>query len=296
MEISSINPVNAYLLTIHSPATIESCTSRLRHFCQFAFNNKKFDLCQWVDLNYIDVLGFMQHQRESGLVYASINVSLSIIKNVALQAWQLDIISIEQYMRIKTIKGLKGERIVAGRALSIEEVTRVKQAYNKADTPSKCRNYAIFALAVGTGLRRNEIFTLNIENFTGNKLIVTGKRNKTRTLYLSEFVKKAVDRWLFFHDEESGALFVRIFTSGNFGERIGEQSIHKAIESLQRGFDFDRFTTHDLRRTFATTLLDVGADKFAVQRLMGHSSLNTTELYDRRGEKAAKAAIDLLPF
>jgi integrase len=56
------------------------------------------------------------------------------------------------------------------------------------------------------------------------------------------------------------------------------------------------FTMHDLRRTFATVLLDVGADKFAVQRLMGHSSLVTTELYDRRGEKAAIDAIKLLPF
>ena len=215
MRNTQINPVDAYFLTINSKATIQSSFFRLRAFCLFTFNNSDFDLCNWSDFSYIKVLSFKQHQRELGLAFSSINVTLSILKSVALQAWQLNIV---------------------------------------------------------------------------------GKGNKERTIYLRPFVQAALKSWLAINDNESGALFVRIFSGGKLGNRLGVLSIHRAIERIQSNTDLERFTTHDLRRTFTTTLLDANADKFAVQRLLGHSSLVTTERYDKRGERAAKAAIELLPY
>ncbi|MFT5755915.1 MAG: integrase/recombinase XerD [Alteromonadaceae bacterium] len=96
---------------------------------------------------------------------------------------------------------------------------------------------------------------------------------------------------------DRGALFSHIDKADNFnGKRLSVHGIHYSIMILRDNVNIKHFTMHDLRRTFAITLLDVGADRFAVQRFMGHSSLATTELYDRRGEKAQVEAIKLLPF
>ncbi len=296
MESSKINPVSAYFLTINSASTIQSSIFRLRSFCQFTFNEVDFNQCDWNGLSYINVLSYMQHQRESGLAYSSINVTLSILKSVALQAWQLSVINIDEYMRIKTTKGLRGARVDAGRSLSVNEIQNIKKKCTSSDDKTAKRNFAIFALGCGAGLRRIELSRLDIENIHDDKLQVIGKGNKERVVYLNPFTQKAVKNWLDVRDSDSGALFVRIFANNKVGKRIGVLSIHRAIEKIQINSRADRFTTHDLRRTFATMLLDANADKFAVQRLLGHSSLNTTERYDKRGDRAAKAAIELLPF
>jgi len=133
---------------------------------------------------------------------------------------------------------------------------------------------------------------LNIEHITDNKIIVSGKGNKERVVFLTSFTKKTVQALINKLGRQKGALFVNVKTN----KRITISGIHCAIHRIVKLSKCRHFTTHDLRRTFATTLLDVGADKFAVQHLMGHSSLSTTEIYDRRGEKSMKEAIKLLPF
>ncbi|PCH95648.1 MAG: hypothetical protein COB83_07985 [Gammaproteobacteria bacterium] len=296
MKSSNINPVKAYFLTINSKATIQSSHFRLKAFCLFTFSQADFDKCDWSALDYIKILTYMKHQKSLNLAFSSVNVTLSILKSVAMQAWQLSIINIENYMRIKTIRGIKGARVNKGFALSVDDVHLIKRNSDKCKRLVSRRNFAIFAVACGAGLRRVELARLNIENIQDDKLVIIGKNNKERAVYLSPFVKKALNDWLKVLNSEIGALFVRIFASGEMGERVGLLSVHRAIERIQENSGLPRFTTHDLRRTFATTLLDANADKFAVQRLLGHTSLNTTERYDRRGDRAAKAAIELLPF
>ena len=296
MESSKIDPVSAYFLTVNSKSTIQSSIFRLRGFCRFTFDNDDFSNCDWSQLNYIKILTFMKHQQALGLAFSSVNVSLSILKSVAQQAWKLGVIDIDCYMRIKTTKGIKGTRVNKGISLSVDDVNAIKKRCDNCGNKTDIRNFAIFALACGAGLRRIELARLNIENIQDDKLLIVGKNNKERVVYLSKFVKNALKKWFDIQKKESGALFVRIFASGELGKRVGILSIHRAIERIQKDSNLPRFTTHDLRRTFATTLLDANADKFAVQRLLGHSSLNTTERYDKRGERAAKAAIELLPF
>jgi len=296
MNNNIISPADAYFLTINSIATKDSSFYRLRNFCMFTFNTPDFDLCKWGDLTYIKVLDFMCHQQKKELSFSSINVGLSLLKGVALHAWQLEVISIESYMRIKAIKKLKTSKLSSGRALSLEEIEILKQKHERATSVIEIRDFAVFALAVGTGLRRHELSKLDIEQFNSDKLIITGKGNKDRVVYLTPFVIKSVKRWLSVRNASKGALFARIFRDDTFGKRLQIQGIHGSIRKTQLNSGVAHFTTHDLRRTFATTLLDVGADKFAVQRLMGHELLSTTERYDKRGDRAAKAAIDLLPF
>jgi site-specific recombinase XerD len=300
MEINTatkqLNPVTVYFLNLNSITTINSYKFRIRGFCLFAFNIKDYLTCDWSELNYIKVLEFISIQKELNRAHTSINVTLSAIKSVAFHSWQLNIISTDEYLRIKNIKCIKGHRLAAGRTLTLDEINKLRAFFLSSNDIMMKRNHAIFALACGAGLRRRELMLLNVEHILEDKIIVNGKGNKIRTVFLTEFTKIAVECWIKELNYEKGALFISARQLNKDNNRISISGIHDAIHRIVKLSKCKHFTTHDLRRTFATTLLDVGADKFAVQHLMGHTSLATTEIYDRRGDKAMLEAIKLLPF
>ena len=297
MDNSQINPVDAYFLTLNSKTTVQSYTFRIRSFCDFVFNSVDFGQCDWKKLTYIDVLKFMKYQQETGLAHTSINVTLSALKSVTFHCWQLSIIDTDTYLKIKTLKNIKGLRAPAGRVLETIEITTIKDAIGNARDKRSIRDFAMFAISIGAGLRRRELMLLNIHDVQGSHIVIHGKGNKVRQVLITPFTKAAIARWLKHHDgQANGALFVRIFNDGSLGDRLGILSIHRTMQRIAKRAEINSFTTHDLRRTYATTLIDAGADKFAVQRLMGHSSLKTTEIYDRRGDRANDAAMELLKY
>lgn len=291
------NPVNSFLLTLESKFSVNTYHSRISIFCDFYFKTRDFDKCKWSELNHISILQYMRFETNNDKAHTTINLTLSALKSVACECWQQKIIDIECYTRIKMIKKLKGTRAIAGRVLRTSEVDKIKKYFRSHGDTKSARNYALFALACGAGLRRREIMLLNICDIKSGTVLVHGKGNKSRTIYLSGFVIDAVSKWLATLKRTSGALFASINRNEEISTtRISSMGIGVVINQIIDDVNIEHFTPHDLRRTFATTLLEVGADKIAVQRLMGHSSLNTTIVYDRRGDKTQKTAIEMLPF
>lgn len=297
MDNVQINPIDAYFLTLNSKTTVQSYTFRLRSFCKFAFKSIDFDRCEWEKLTYIDVLKFMQYQQELGLAHTSINVTLSALKSIAFHCWQLNLIDTDSYLKIKTLKNIKGRRAPAGRVLDSEEIATIKRMIGNAGDRRSARDFAIFAVSIGAGLRRRELMLLNISDVLGSHIVIQGKGNKVRLVLITPFTKQAIVNWLKYRNgQPDEPLFVRIFPNGSLGDRLGILSMHRTMIRIAKRAEMQPFTTHDLRRTYATTLIDAGADKFAVQRLMGHASLKTTEIYDRRGERANDEAMGLLKY
>jgi site-specific recombinase XerD len=90
----------------------------------------------------------------------------------------------------------------------------------------------------------------------------------------------------------AGPLFTRIIKGGQLTqERLTDQGIYHILDTRCQEANMVPFTPHDLRRTFAGDLLDVGVDLSTVQKLMGHANANTTSGYDRRGERAKRDAV-----
>ncbi len=283
------NPVNSFLLTLNSKFSAQSYFYRISLFCDFYFDTRDFELCDWSKLNRIAVLEFMRFESNSDKAHTTINLGLSAIKNVAYECWQQSLIDIDCYMRIKLIKKYTGTRAPSGRVLDITEINKIKRYFAKNTSNRDLRNKALFALGCGAGLRRRELLLLNISNIKNSCVVVQGKGNKSRTIQLSIFTLNAV------------LALIKILPRINrcdevLDKRISSMGIGCIIEQIQQDTKTEHFTPHDLRRTFATSLLDVGADILAVQRLLGHASFNTTTVYDRRGEQAQKEAIKLLPF
>ncbi|NQZ22474.1 MAG: site-specific integrase [Colwellia sp.] len=290
------NPVESFLLNLGSHLTAETYRIVIKVFCEFAFKNSDFDNIDWSKLNHISVLKFIRYKSTIN-AHTTVNLYLTIIKGLSKQCWQYSLISIENYMLIQSVKKMKGHRNRAGRALKIDEINKALQYFDASKTNQRKRDCAIFALGCGAGLRRREISSLDIENIDTKSLSVIGKGNKERIVYLSVFVRKSLREWIKCLKRQKGALFVRIDKADNLSDkRLRYGGIHLTMYKISRESKIKKFTAHDLRRTFATLLLDSKADRFAVQHLMGHSSLATTELYDRRGDKAMIEAIKLLPF
>lgn len=224
---------------------------------------------------------------------------MAALRGVLKECWRLDLMTVEVYQRAIDVKNIKGEKPsqAAGRALRDGEKAAILQACAADPTPAGTRDAAIFGLGVFGGLRRAELAGLALDDYdnANGVLTVRGKGNKTRTVHVAPGVDDALADWLHVRGDEPGALFLAINKGGRIlADGISDAAIYDALAKRALSAGVKKFSPHDLRRTFAGDLLDAGADIATVQRIMGHSDSNTTAGYDRRGERAKKAAIGRL--
>ena len=172
------------------------------------------------------------------------------------------------------------------KALNIEEVASLISYVSMGDTPSALRDGAIVELLYGTGARISEIVGLNVQDiskFDGDQvtaLRLTGKGGKTRVVPIGKYAQIALDQYLVrvrpgLLKKHESALFLN-----SRGSRLSRQSIWSMIAhgAHSAGIASD-VSPHSLRHSFATHLLDGGADIRVVQELLGHSSVTTTQIY-----------------
>ena len=172
------------------------------------------------------------------------------------------------------------------KALKIEEVASLIAAVSMGDGPASLRDGAIVELLYGTGARISEIVSLNVQDiskFDGDQvtaLRLTGKGGKTRVVPIGKYAQNALDQYLIrirpaMLKKQEHALFLN-----SRGTRLSRQSIWSMIAdgAQSAGISTD-VSPHSLRHSFATHLLDGGADIRVVQELLGHSSVTTTQIY-----------------
>jgi integrase/recombinase XerC len=144
-----------------------------------------------------------------------------------------------------------------------------------------CRDAAILEMLYGTGLRVSELTGLDlgdIDDETGTVRVV-GKGNKERIVPFGSKAAQALAAWLAHRGDGAGPLF-----RGRRGRRIDPREVYRVVGARARGAGITRTVgPHTLRHTFATHLLDAGADLRAIQELLGHSRLSTTQRYTHVG-------------
>ena len=151
------------------------------------------------------------------------------------------------------------------------------------------RDTAVIELLYGSGLRVSELCSLDIDsiNTRNNTVLVMGKGSKERRIPVSEPSVQAVKHWLKFHDDffdQSGEL-VALFLNSR-AKRLAPRDVRRLID--QRALTPTH--PHALRHTFATHLLDHGADLRAVQELLGHRDVATTQRYTQVSRERLKSA------
>tara|TARA_B110000438_G_scaffold303616_1_gene366001 strand:- start:3189 stop:4070 length:882 start_codon:yes stop_codon:yes gene_type:complete len=164
----------------------------------------------------------------------------------------------------------------------VATIKEIDQLINSIDLSKKygIRDKSIIEIIYSTGMRVSELNKLNIEDIDleMNQAIVFGKGNKYRSVIFGNSTKNLLKKYLLKRDSYKNN--EKAFFLNNRGERLSIRTIQHIIKKYVGISSIDnKFHTHTLRHSFATHLLDGGADLRVVQELLGHSSPKTTELY-----------------
>ena len=296
----TFNPAQAYVLTLGAGQSSNKVVRVLNAVAQ-DFGYDSLNDCPWEKMTYDAVLAFRTRQMEKGLSPATVNLQICTLRMVAKQAWLKGMMSIETYSAIREVKSVRGSRVSKGRALNTRETGKLIAQSELKGTAIGVRDAAIIALAVGCGMRRAEIATLKLQNINHQTRVITilGKGNKERKVAPSDDVWCRLQDWLKVRGEEGGEnVFVAVKKGDNIQPywAITASAIYQLLRARADESQVSSFTPHDLRRTFATRLLESGADINTVRQAMGHASIITTQRYDKRDEHRVEEATRKVPL
>ena len=164
------------------------------------------------------------------------------------------------------------------RYLSLDESI---QLLSGVDGKNQARDYCMLTLFLNCGLRISELVGLNVTDIRGEQLRVLGKGNKERMIFLNDACKQALEDWLV---ERSGIGLVDVnalFVTKQNHKRITTAAVHKLVKKhlSAAGLDSTQYSSHKLRHTAATLMLQNGVDVRTLQEVLGHDHLNTTQIY-----------------
>ena len=164
------------------------------------------------------------------------------------------------------------------------------------------RNFAIITLFLNCGMRLSELVGLNMKDidFSENKLNVIGKGNKERTIYLNKACVNAIKAYLAIrpHDGVKGDSREALFLSEQ-KKRISNRTVQYIVkeEFKKAGIDHTKYSVHKLRHTAATLMYKYGqVDIRALQELLGHESISTTEIYTHVDNEQIRSAVENNPL
>lgn len=169
------------------------------------------------------------------------------------------------------------------------------EAHSNRKNPE--RDYCILTLFLNCGLRISELVALNLQDMQGETLRIHGKGGKTRILYLNDACHQAIKDYLAVRRDVRGKDEFALFLSAQ-NKRISRSGVHAVVKSRigDAGLDASQYSSHKLRHTAATLMLQNGVDVRAVQEVLGHEHLNTTEIYTHIDNEALRTAAKANPL
>lgn len=172
--------------------------------------------------------------------------------------------------------------------LSLEESRRLLAAVEGKNAE---RDYCILCLFLNCGLRISEMVGLNLTSIRQDSLIIHGKGNKERVVYLNDASAKALNSWLAVRKNIAAIDKNALFLSSR-RKRMSVDSVQVMVKKnlLRAGLDPSQYSPHKLRHTAATLMLENGVDIRTLQELLGHESLNTTQIYTHVANSKLKSA------
>lgn len=252
---------------------------------------KRFIICceldeakpgKWDEINQADIRRCVAQLHRQGLSGKSLQRWLSTIRSLFNYLCRFNLMVHNPAVGIPAPKAAKR----LPKVLNIDEITQLLDGNSNRASDSKnnvitYRNKAMMELLYACGLRLSELRGLDLDDIDWQlqTLLVTGKGQKQRRIPFGSKAKKALNIWLkqrsLIVKEKESALFISIR-----GSRISNSSIQKQLKAMAKiqGLDTNVYP-HMLRHSFASHLLESSKDLRAVQELLGHENLSTTQIY-----------------
>jgi integrase/recombinase XerC len=268
-----------------SPNTVRAYERDLRDFVAFLGRYYGGGAWTWQGVDRLAMRGFLGSLSKRGLGKRSMARTLSAVRSFYRYLHRNEVVDTNPARAVgapKLDKHLPGylDRAQIDLLFQMAEVRAWEGKFVDV------RNLAILELFYSTGMRLSELQGLRRGDLDmiSQQAKVRGKGRKERIVPIGDHAVLALRNYEAKRDELLRALGPKVDRSAVFvgvtGRRIGVRAVQKAVTAFLREIDEDAgLTVHSLRHTFATHLLDAGADLRAVQELLGHASISTTQIY-----------------
>ncbi|WP_068671953.1 site-specific tyrosine recombinase XerD [Oceanobacillus sp. Castelsardo] len=258
-----------------SENTLKSYRRDLKDYTNFLM--KKLEVKSWNNVTRIEIIHFLYALKDGGKSTSTISRHISSIRSFHQFLMREKIVNQDASLHIETPKK---ERKLPD-VLSQKEVEQLLSIDTK--TPLAYRNKAMFELMYATGLRVTELVTLNISDLhlTMGFVQCFGKGSKERIVPIGDVAIHAIEQYL---QHGRGKLLKQNSTSTLFlnqhGRPLTRQGFWKILKKIALEVGINKeITPHTLRHSFATHLLENGADLRIVQEMLGHEDISTTQIY-----------------
>lgn len=256
--------------------TIISYRRDLTAYIEFLKHKKS--LSDWNRVTRNEIVAFLSSLKENGKSAATISRTISSIRSFHQFLLREQIVNHDASLYIESPKLAR----LLPQILSTEEIDRLLNV--KGNSPLAIRNKAMLELMYATGLRVSELVTLQVSDvhLTMGFVRCFGKGSKERIVPLGDMAKEALENYLNNARDElikrnrtETALFVN-----HHGKPLSRQGFWKILKAIVRDAGLTKeITPHTLRHSFATHLLENGADLRSVQEMLGHADISTTQIY-----------------
>ncbi len=267
----------------YSKHTVTAYRTDLIAFKEFCLS--EFDLKDLLEVKYPFVRSWIVNMVNSNISNNSINRKISSLKSFykfLQKTGQLDSNPLAKH------KALKIKRKVQV-PFTVNEINSVINNFKDDDSFEAFRNKLLVELLYSTGIRRAELINVKLKdvNFSNNTLKVLGKRNKERYVPILPSVLVSITKYLEERNKEGFISEYLLITSK--GNKLYETLVYRIINSYFSHVSSKvKKSPHILRHSFATHLLNEGADLNSVKELLGHSSLASTQIYTSNSLEAIK--------
>lgn len=276
--MDSIKAFQEYLLheKNYSLHTVNAYVNDLLFFQKFIEAN--FDAVPLQSVNYSLIRSWIVEMVENEISNSSVNRKISSLKSFYKFLQKIKQIEVNPLIKHNSLKSPKKIQI----PFSEKEVDNVLNNINYSDGYEGTRDKLIIDLFYTTGIRRAELINLKLHNidFHSNTIKVLGKRNKERIIPIVPIISQQLKKYLNERAEIEQIKDVEYLFLMLKGVKINESFVYRLINYYFSGVSEKvKKSPHILRHTFATHMLNNGADMNSVKELLGHSSLASTQVY-----------------
>ena len=263
-----------------SDKTKESYSYDLKVYKEY-LNNHKIKDVKSIKTN--DIENFLEYRYNlEDDTTSTIAHNLTVIKNFHSYLFKTKLVDSDVAENISRPKLKK----TIPRAISMEEIDKLLDI--ELNTPFDYRNKAMLELMYGSGLRVSELISLDVTSidFTNCVIRITGKGSKERIVPIGEYSIYYLNEYLKCRNSMLKKINTDALFLNNHGKRMTRQGFFKNLKSILKNQGLDEnIHPHTLRHSFATHLLNRGADLRSIQELLGHSDISTTRIYTHVSDK-----------
>lgn len=311
---SAPEPLASFLIYMESiqgksPKTVEEYFYDLRTFYRFlelyfglvdsstAFEEINIDtidiqILRTVNLQTLyEYINFLNKQRKNSASSRSRKISSlkSFYKYLHSKAKLIDENPAAELESVKTTKQLP-------KHFTVEDSLSL---LGSVENRNAARDYCILTLFLNCGMRLAELVNINITDIRGDSLVVIGKGNKERTIYLNDACLSALNAYIPVRNQQTPTAKDKyaLFLSER-NQRISRRTVQYTVEKYVKkiGLDPHKYTTHKLRHTAATLMHQAGVDIRVLQEILGHKQLSTTEIYTHINNDQVRQAVRTNPL